>query len=66
MTVPTEGECFSRLIEYIRLAQEEAAMISHLHNANDRPGAAMAWLKVSENLRKAQYVITSIAQGRLQ
>jgi hypothetical protein len=58
MSVPTKGEAFAVLIEHLRLAQENAATLSHL--ANDRQ-LAISWLKVSDLLRKVQHTVTSLA-----
>jgi len=61
---PTEGECFARLIEHLRKAQEECAMLSHLTGSNDHKAAARGWLAVSEQLRVTQRVVTTIAKGK--
>jgi hypothetical protein len=66
MTVLTEGECFTRLIEYLIKAQEEAAMLGHLANANDKRERARAWLKVSELFKELQHKTTQLAMGKLQ
>lgn len=66
MSVPTQGESFSKLIEYIRKAQEEAAILAHLARANNSIAVANGWLAMSENFKKAQQIVTAIAQGRLQ
>jgi len=65
-TVPTVGECFARLTEYLRKAQEEAATIAHLENANDQHEQALRWLAVSENFKKMQHSLISLATKRLQ
>ena len=66
MGVPTEGEEFSKLIEYLRKAQESAAMLAHLNNANDKSRVARGWLAVSEWMKQVQKQVTLIAQGKLQ
>lgn len=66
MSVPTEGECYSRLIEHIRKAQEESAMLGHLANANDHGPKGRAWLSVSELFKQVEHNVTQIAMGRLQ
>ncbi len=66
MGVPTQGEEFARLIEYIRKAQEAAAMLSHLAHANDDKKIAMGWFAVSENFKRTIKLVTELAQGRLQ
>lgn len=63
MSVPTQGETFSKLMEHLRLAQEDAAMLAHLANANDDRLKAMGWLAVSEQLKKAQHGVTQLATG---
>lgn len=69
MSIPTHGETYSKLIEHLRLAQEDAAMLAHLRNAEgDDKGRLLAkgWLVVSEGLKQMQYKVTLLAQGRLQ
>lgn len=66
MSVPTEGECYSRLMEHLRMAEEESAMIAHLANANDYRNRAIAWLKVSELFKEMQKKVTSLAMDKLQ
>lgn len=69
MSIPTHGESFAKLIEYLRKAQEEAATLSHLRRAEgDAKGILIAngWLRISENLKKTIHIVTVIASGRLQ
>lgn len=78
MTVPTRSEAFTRLIEALRTAQEQAAIIAHLHNANVAEGLvgsgssskeralALSWLAVSEFMKMIQDKVISLAQGRMQ
>lgn len=66
MTVPTQGETFARLLEHLRLAQEDTATMGHLCNANDENELARAWLKVAENLRRMQHLVTHMARKGLQ
>jgi hypothetical protein len=65
MTVPTIGETYSQLMEHVRKAQEAAAMLAHLHKANDNHRAALSWLAVSENFKKMQHKLTQLAMGRM-
>jgi hypothetical protein len=66
MSVPTEGEIYAQLIEHLRLAQENAATLSHLTGfQRDRPGVANGWLAVSEGLKRFQRTVIQIATGRL-
>jgi hypothetical protein len=68
MSIPTKSEVYARLMEHLRLAQEDAAMLKHLSAAEgDAPGKVLAqgWFQVSEGLRKMQHVVTQIATGRM-
>ena len=69
MSPPTKGESYARLIEHLRLAQEDAAMLMHLTNADgDAPGTVIArgWWHVTEHLKDMQEHITKLAKGNLQ
>lgn len=69
MSVPTLGETYMKLMEHLRLAQEDAAMAAHLHNTESGSKAMMmakAWLIISEALKAMQTKVTQLAQGRLQ
>ena len=65
MSVPTTGEAYSQLMEHLRLAQEAAAMLAHLHKANDKHETSRRWLLVSENFKKMQYTLTQLATRAL-
>jgi hypothetical protein len=65
MTVPTSGEAYAKLMEFLRKAQEECATLAHLENANDKRRLAIAWLAVAENMRKMQHMVTQIAMGKM-
>jgi hypothetical protein len=67
--IPTKGETYSRLLEHLRYAQEDAAMMAHLLKAEaDAPGLVLGqgWLNISEGLRKMQHIVTQLAKGNLQ
>ena len=69
MSIPTTGESYAKLMEHLRLAQEDAAMLAHLRRAEgDDKGRILAdgWLAVSEALKLMQHQVTGLAQGRLQ
>lgn len=78
MSIPTRNETFAKLIEHLRLAQEAAATIAHLHNANVSEGLigsgsaskeramAVGWLTISEGIKLMQHNVTRLAQGRMQ
>lgn len=70
MSVPTQGEEYTKLTEHIRLAQESAYTLSHLTRAmsgssKDR-AIADGWFAVGELLKRVNHQIISIAQGKLQ
>jgi hypothetical protein len=69
MSVPTKGETYYKLMEHLRLAQEDAAMLMHLNNAEgDGPGMVLArgWWHVTEQIKKMQGHITALAKRGLQ
>jgi hypothetical protein len=66
MTVPTQGETFAKLLEHLRLAQEDAANMAHLCNANDEQPLARAWLSITELLKRMQHNVTHLARKGLQ
>lgn len=69
MSVPTRGDTFAKLLEHLRLAQEDAAMLAHLHNTegNDMDKLlAKGWLGVSELLKRQCHVITQQAMKGFQ
>lgn len=59
--VPTSGETFAKLIYHIREAQEMAAVLAHLANANDDRMMALGWLAVTEGLKKMVHNVTLLA-----
>lgn len=64
--VPTSGETFSKLIHYLREAQEQSAVLAHLANADDNRAMALGWLAVTEGLKKMQHTVTLMATRKLQ
>lgn len=66
MSVPTTGEEYSKLIEHIRKAQEAAAMLAHIENANDNRKMAIGWLGVSEQLGLTVKAVTTFAVSKMQ
>lgn len=66
MGVPTQGEVFSQLLEYMRKAQEASATLSHLAGLNDDKRVAMGWFAISENFKHQIKVVTQIAMGKMQ
>lgn len=69
MTVPTVAEEYSKLLEHLRLAQEGAHMLAHLVRAQGGSkdhAVADGWVSVGELLKRMNFQITKLAQGRLQ
>ena len=71
MGVPTRGEVFARLIERLRYAQEDCAMMAHLIQAEDTGSPmdrllARGWLGVEEMLKMTVHNVTKMAMGKLQ
>lgn len=69
MSIPTHTEEYTKLTEFLRKAQEAAAMLAHLRRAEgSRKDHAVAdgWIAVSELLKRVNYQVTALAQGRLQ
>lgn len=66
---PTKGLVFAQLIEQLRLAQEAAALLGHLHNTEDNQMdkiLAHGWLGISELLKRLTHRVTEMAKGSLQ
>lgn len=67
--VPTRGDAYAKLMFHIREAQDQAAVLAHLHNTEGLRDQTLAagWLKVSEMLRRFVDVVIQIAQkGTMQ
>ena len=58
--LPTKGEKFAELIEHLRLAEEAAAMLGHLHADEDKV-MSRGWLGVSQLLNKTVKAVTDLA-----
>jgi hypothetical protein len=65
MNVPSTGEEYEYLIEFLRRAQESCARLSHLVRDEDKQ-RAIGWLQISELLRRVQGRVTDLARGRMQ
>lgn len=65
MSIPTRGDEYAKLIEYIIKGQECAAILAHLERDNSKPKAD-GWLAVSEAMKLMQYKITALATKGLQ
>lgn len=70
MTVPTQGEEYTKFLEYIRKAQESAYTLGHLAKSmsSSRKDQAIGdgWISVGELLKRMQYQVTELAKGKLQ
>jgi hypothetical protein len=60
MSVPTKGEKFAELVEHLRLAEEAAAMLGHLHADEDKT-MSHGWLGVSQLLNRTVKAVTDLA-----
>lgn len=65
MAIPTKGEEYAKLIEHLRLAQENAAMLQHLYR-DESKNMAMGWFTISELLKRVQHQVTQLATRGLQ
>lgn len=66
--VATRGEAYAKLMHHIREAQEQAAVMAHLHNTegNDMDKLlAQGWLGVSELFKMIAERVTKMAMKRL-
>lgn len=68
MSIPTKGDEFSKLIENLRHAQENAAMLAHLSNNDGARGRriAIGWLGVEQQLKLTVAAVTVLATKGLQ
>jgi len=64
VSIPTTGETFAKLIEHIRLAQEDAAMLAHLSRDN-HPDQAKMWLMIEDKMKFMGHMIAKIATRRM-
>lgn len=60
MSLPTKGEEFAKMIEYIRKAQECASTIAHLTRDEDKLHSK-GWLGIAELLQRMTKMITQLA-----
>lgn len=66
MTVPTQGETFSKLIHHLREAQDASAMLAHLAQANNSRLTGQGWLAVEEMLKLTVRNVTKLATRGMQ
>lgn len=65
MGLPTKGEKFAELIEYLRKAQEASAMLGHLH-ADESKLMSQGYLAISEMLKLTVHNVTKLATRGMQ
>jgi hypothetical protein len=63
MSLPTESETFAKLLEHLRLAQEDAAMLGHLC-ADNEPTRSHGWLGISELIKRIVAQVTKLAMRK--
>ena len=63
--LPSEGETYGRLIECLRIAQEQSAMLSHLTGLNGATAASRGWLIISEQLKAMNRHVTMLAVRKI-
>lgn len=61
----TEGETFAKLLEHLREAQDAAAVLGHLAQANDHALRGRGWLAVSEMLKLTIHNVTKLAMKKI-
>jgi len=67
--IPTRGEAYTKLMYHLDEAQNQALIISHLHNTEDSPTDklfAKGWLGVGELLRIFKFKVVELAKGNMQ
>lgn len=67
--IPTRGDAYAKLSYHIDEAQDQAAVLAHLHNTEDDAHSraqARGWLVISEQLKRFKAVVIEIAKGSLQ
>jgi hypothetical protein len=65
MGIPTSGDTFAQLIEYLSKAQEAAAILGHLE-ADNNPLKSKGWLGVSEMLKLTVRNVTKLATSKMR
>lgn len=67
--VPTQGEEFAKLLDYMHKSQESCYMMAHLTRAQGSTkdhSLADGWMAVGEMYKRLIYQVTQLAQGHLQ
>lgn len=66
--IPTQGDCFRKLIHHLQEAQNQTAMLSNLHQANDSPHQqqmARGWLVITDMLKQMEVRVTDFAARKI-
>ena len=66
MSVPTKGEAFALLIDHLRYAQEQAAILGHLAHSDQDSRLGDAWLTVSDLMKTVQIQVIEMAKKGMQ
>ena len=67
--VPTRAEASRKLMHHIEEAQDQAAVLAHLHNTEDSEMdklMAKGWLGISEMFKMTRWKITKLAANKFQ
>lgn len=59
--VVSEADTFSKLLEYLRLAEESCYVIGHLRKANDQELVGQGFLAIGEMLKMTGINVTNLA-----
>lgn len=66
VTVPSQGDEFSKLIHHIGEAQNCSAKLMHLAQANDDKNLAMGWFAIQELFKRLGSRVTDLAMRKMQ
>ncbi len=67
--IPTRGDAYAKLMHHLNEAQDQAAILSHLHNTEDSEMdklMAKGWLGVSGLIKRMSWTISEMARRRMQ
>lgn len=70
VTVPTQGESFSKLLHHLDSAADQVAMLAHLTRAQSNLGKDRAladgWIAVGELMKRLRHQLVELAKGHIQ
>lgn len=61
----SESATYAKLIEYVRLASEQAILLGHLRKQNDDNLTGQGFLAIGELLQRAEAQITKLAMRKV-